>query len=547
MDYNALAQEVIKEVEIRETFIRRYIEYKITGTEEATAIDGIDFVDGIVSTITFKWSKGVVNCEMNTDLINRIEYFEDGYESIQKTELEGTFGDISSKEYKEKVFPIIINAIQSKIDQESFKGIYASKLVLKLAINENGVKVNQTVKLISDVRNKKLQQSVDDYFESEEYKIFSFVEDRFSMAHALDVVLSNPNSNIEPEVILDFLEIIKATAINETGWHTWLYPIHFKEIYKEYSKKKDIDLKHLDILFKIAQDGMMFADEVKYKKVAMKLIENISKQGYQPAVDMIEEENSQKNDNIIEISTKNIEMTFNKKEHLIEIMFKSKGENSYKEGIQAIVDNIKNGFPGNYLISIVSKDGEATDKEWFEPSDTEEFWDKAAGYESLHDLIREYLELNMSGDEYYLDKSSDEAMSLGGYAVCSLVLEDPKHEDIFRKYIKMNDQEHSLKATEIVSAYISKYGITKDNVETVITGMIHVNNDEFYGDFEGLENEDILETFIQKIIDMEVEGWAVEEIIEKIWGINDEFEELIGASSGRYKSLLMKLKEMSEE
>lgn len=547
MDYNALAQEVIKEIEIRETFIRRYIEYKITGTEEATAIDGIDFVDGIVSTITFKWSKGVVNCEMNTDLINRIEYFEDGYESIQKTELEGTFGDISSKEYKEKVVPIIRDAIQTKMDQESFKGIYASKLVLKLAINENGVKVNQTVELISDVRNRKLQQSVDDYFESEEYKIFSFVEDRFSMAHALDVILSNPDSNIEPEVIMEFLKIIKATAISETGWHTWLYPIHFKEIYKEYSKKKDIDLKHLDILFKMVQDGIMFADEVKYKKVAMKLIENLSKQGYQPAVDMIEEENSQKNDNIIEISTKNIEMTFNKKEHLIEIMFKSKGENSYKEGIQAIVDNIKNGFPGNYLISIVSKDGEATDKEWFEPSDTEEFWDKAAGYESLHDLIREYLELNMSGDEYYLDKSSDEAMSLGGYAVCSLVLEDPKHEDIFRKYIKMNDPEHSLKATEIVSAYISKYGITKDNVETVITGMIHVNNDEFYGDFEGLENEDILETFIQKIIDMEVEGWAVEEIIEKIWGINDEFEELIDASSGRYKSLLMKLKEMSEE
>lgn len=153
----------------------------------------------------------------------------------------------------------------------------------------------------------------------------------------------------------------------------------------------------------------------------------------------------------------------------------------------------------------------------------------------------------MSGDEYYLDKSSDEAMSLGGYAVCSLVLANPKHEDIFRKYIKMNDPEHSLKTTEIVSAYISKYGITKNNVETVITGMINVNNDEFYGDFEGLENEEILDTFIQKLLDMEVEGWVVEEVIEKIWGINDEFDELIDASSGRYKSLLTKLKEMTEE
>lgn len=388
MDYNVLAQEVIREIEIRESFIKRYIDYKISGTDDISAIDSIEFVDGIVSTIIFKWSKGVVDCEMNTDLINRIEYFEDGYESVKKSELKGNFEGVSSKEYKEKVVPIIRDAIQTKMDQESHKGIYASKLLLKFAINEGGVKVNQTVELISDARNKKLQESVDDYFESEEYKIFSFVEDRFSMAHAFDVVLSNPDSNTEPEVILDFLEIIKATAINETGWHTWLYPIHFKEIYKEYSKKKDIDLKHLDILFKMAQDGIMFADEVKYKKVAMKLIENLSKQGYQPAVDMIEEENSQKNDNIIEISTKNIKMTFNKKEHLIEIMFKSKGENSYKEGIQAIVDNIKNGFPGNYLISIVSKDGEATEKEWFEPSDTEEFWDKAAGYESLHDLIR---------------------------------------------------------------------------------------------------------------------------------------------------------------
>ena len=114
--------------------------------------------------------------------------------------------------------------------------------------------------------------------------------------------------------------------------------------------------------------------------------------------------------------------------------------------------------------------------------------------------------------------------------------------------MEQNDSEHSISPSWFVGEYIDKFGITSENIPTVIACLTNSNNHGYKGsNFTGLNNPDILKKFVEELENSEISSYSVYGIIESIWDDEDGLEEAISTAEEVNQQYLQKILELSEE
>ncbi|QYN43898.1 WGR domain-containing protein [Gilliamella sp. ESL0441] len=100
-------------------------------------------------------------------------------------------------------------------------------------------------------------------------------------------------------------------------------------------------------------------------------------------------------------------------------------------------------------------------------SNSHAFFRKAAMYESLHDKIREFVELTMYQYHYSLDLQDEESSVAGAFAAISLAMTDVKYMDVAIKYANETDGEHEFLASRFSNILAKHWGITPETAVAI--------------------------------------------------------------------------------
>ncbi|MBC9130397.1 WGR domain-containing protein [Frischella sp. Ac13] len=162
----------------------------------------------------------------------------------------------------------------------------------------------------------------------------------------------------------------------------------------------------------------------------------------------------------------------------IYLRFKQESEQAYSDALDYLNGLMKKGyskiFKGYWLrIYFIAKPEYYPELakiiEEFETlaSDSHAFFRKAAMYESLHDKIREFIELTMEVSHCCLDLQDEDNSVAGTFAAIALAMTDVKHMDMAIKFALETDDEHDFFASYFGGVLEKYWGITPETAVAI--------------------------------------------------------------------------------
>ena len=162
----------------------------------------------------------------------------------------------------------------------------------------------------------------------------------------------------------------------------------------------------------------------------------------------------------------------------IYLRFKSESEQAYSEALDYLNSLMAKGyskiFEGYWLrIYFVAKPqfysafNNIIEEYPALASDSHAFFRKAAMYESLHDKIREFIELTMEKFHHCLDLQDEDNSVAGTFAAIALAMTDVKHMDMAIKFALETDDEHEFLASYFGKILQRHWGITPETAVAI--------------------------------------------------------------------------------
>lgn len=473
---------------------------------------------------------------------------------------------ITKEMFENEIIPGLKSYLQEKVDKESYGGLYDSKFTMTITLKTHreereddpghmkGSSWLQThINVEDSKREEEFKEKALKFIQEKEYLIANIkdISDSLTKVLLYSVKYFYPKFSVT-ELIEFYTSVFERSKESSSSCRSDIIE-GFANIgyYITNSDREDTPTEEEFKLANFAAMQCLLNGRDKYERDWGKTILNRNKDlGSNEAKEILKYGTGKIDLSIMQYKDKLVNCSANDINKIIDIKIKEESEEAYRKIVEYIIRLMEAGFPNEYTMKFNSKEKEYLPIYEVPSTKANNFWYNAAKYPNLHPLIKEYIRNNMSSYDYYSDATDESAVSIGGYATFALGLASDSNNDIVEEFMRRNDTEHTLTTDGFVSAYLDKYGITKDNVSTVVTALTNINGSMFgVSDnmFNSLKDEEILTVFVNEIEEEDINPYVLENLVMYIWGSENELEEAIEEESGVKKEQLQKLYDLLQE
>ncbi|WP_130891020.1 DUF6138 family protein [Fusobacterium ulcerans] len=472
---------------------------------------------------------------------------------------------LTSEIFKNEIVPTIQKWLQNKVDNEPYGGLYNAVfgITMTLSVSRDPLPTDaphmqgqvweQTrITAKDEKRLNKRKELIYNFIKNKEYKTTDISEIDNSLvpicSAAVQYFLEEFGRNYLIEFFTALIEQAKKSRFSSTMTDLIYGFANGAAILTQVDESHTPNEEELALACWLSMMMLIHGTDKYERQYGRDYLKKAGELGYKEAKNILKFGTGQIPADIVQYKDKYVTCLGNDIDKVIDLKIKEECEEAYKAMIEFIIRLIKAGFPNEYSIKFNSKVKEFLPIPDLKKTKANIFWNNCAKYPALYPLMKEYADTIMDSYDYYSDADSEEAVPVGGYAVFALGLADISNGDIVQKFMEQNDSEHSISPSWFVGEYIDKFGITPENIPVVIACLTNSNNHGYKGDnFAGLNNTDILSKFVEELENSEISSYSIYELIESIWGGEDELKEVIDEASRANQEYLQKILELSEE
>ncbi|WP_176891497.1 DUF6138 family protein [Fusobacterium varium] len=558
-----VTDKMIEIFEFYEKEIREVIEKEETLPEDK-------FMPGWSKGIHFSWYHHKAQPEYDAKESNEITCFFEfngihvSYNRMkEQTDIDLKF--LTSEIFKNEIVPTIQKWLQNKVDNEPYGGLYNAVfgITMTLSVSRDPLPTDaphmqgqvweQTRITAKDEKclNKR-KELIYNFIKNEEYKTTDISEIDNSLvpicSAAVQYFLEEFGRNYLIEFFTALIEQAKKSRFSSTMTDLIYGFANGAAILTQVDESHTPNEEELALACWLSMMMLIHGTDKYERQYGRDYLKKAGELGYKEAKNILKFGTGQIPADIVQYKDKYVTCLGNDIDKVIDLKIKEECEEAYKAMIEFIIRLIKAGFPNEYSIKFNSKVKEFLPIPDLKKTKANIFWNNCAKYPALYPLMKEYADTIMDSYDYYSDADSEEAVPVGGYAVFALGLADISNGDIVQKFMEQNDSEHSISPSWFVGEYIDKFGITPENIPVVIACLTNSNNHGYKGDnFAGLNNTDILSKFVEELENSEISSYSIYELIESIWGGEDELKEVIDEASRANQEYLQKILALSED
>ena len=558
-----VTDKMIEIFEFYEKEIREVIEKEETLPEDK-------FMPGWSKGIHFSWYHHKAQPEYDAKESNEITCFFEfngihvSYNRMkEQTDIDLKF--LTSEIFKNEIVPTIQKWLQNKVDNEPYGGLYNAVfgITMTLSVSRDPLPTDaphmqgqvweQTRITAKDEKclNKR-KELIYNFIKNEEYKTTDISEIDNSLvpicSAAVQYFLEEFGRNYLIEFFTALIEQAKKSRFSSTMTDLIYGFANGAAILTQVDESHTPNEEELALACWLSMMMLIHGTDKYERQYGRDYLKKAGELGYKEAKNILKFGTGQIPADIVQYKDKYVTCLGNDIDKVIDLKIKEECEEAYKAMIEFIIRLIKAGFPNEYSIKFNSKVKEFLPIPDLKKTKANIFWNNCAKYPALYPLMKEYADTIMDSYDYYSDADSEEAVPVGGYAVFALGLADISNGDIVQKFMEQNDSEHSISPSWFVGEYIDKFGITPENIPVVIACLTNSNNHGYKGDnFAGLNNTDILSKFVEELENSEISSYSIYELIESIWGGEDELKEVIDEASSANQEYLQKILALSED
>ena len=558
-----VTDKMIEIFEFYEKEIREVIEKEETLPEDK-------FMPGWSKGIHFSWYHHKAQPEYDAKESNEITCFFEfngihvSYNRMkEQTDIDLKF--LTSEIFKNEIVPTIQKWLQNKVDNEPYGGLYNAVfgITMTLSVSRDPLPTDaphmqgqvweQTRITAKDEKclNKR-KELIYNFIKNEEYKTTDISEIDNSLvpicSAAVQYFLEEFGRNYLIEFFTALIEQAKKSRFSSTMTDLIYGFANGAAILTQVDESHTPNEEELALACWLSMMMLIHGTDKYERQYGRDYLKKAGELGYKEAKNILKFGTGQIPADIVQYKDKYVTCLGNDIDKVIDLKIKEECEEAYKAMIEFIIRLIKAGFPNEYSIKFNSKVKEFLPIPDLKKTKANIFWNNCAKYPALYPLMKEYADTIMDSYDYYSDADSEEAVPVGGYAVFALGLADISNGDIVQKFMEQNDSEPSISPSWFVGEYIDKFGITPENIPVVIACLTNSNNHGYKGDnFAGLNNTDILSKFVEELENSEISSYSIYELIESIWGGEDELKEVIDEASRANQEYLQKILALSED
>lgn len=558
-----VTDKMIEIFEFYEKEIREVIEKEETLPEDK-------FMPGWAKGIHFSWYHHKAQPEYDAKESNEITCFFEfngihvSYNRMkEQTDIDLKF--LTSEIFKNEIVPTIQKWLQNKVVNEPYGGLYNAVfgITMTLSVSRDPLPTDaphmqgqvweQTrITAKDEKRLNKRKELIYNFIKNKEYKTTDISEIDNSLvpicSAAVQYFLVEFGRNYLIEFFTALIEQAKKSRFSSTMTDLIYGFANGAAILTQVDESHTPNEEELALACWLSMMMLIHGTDKYERQYGRDYLKKAGELGYKEAKNILKFGTGQIPADIVQYKDKYVTCLGNDIDKVIDLKIKEECEEAYKAMIEFIIRLIKAGFPNEYSIKFNSKVKEFLPIPDLKKTKANIFWNNCAKYPALYPLMKEYADTIMDSYDYYSDADSEEAVPVGGYAVFALGLADISNGDIVQKFMEQNDSEHSISPSWFVGEYIDKFGITPENIPVVIACLTNSNNHGYKGDnFAGLNNTDILSKFVEELENSEISSYSIYELIESIWGGEDELKEVIDEASRANQEYLQKILALSED
>lgn len=528
------------------------------------------FMPGWSKGIHFSWYHHKAQPEYDAKESNEITCFFEfngihvSYNRMkEQTDIDLKF--LTSEIFKNEIVPTIQKWLQNKVDNEPYGGLYNAVfgITMTLSVSRDPLPTDaphmqgqvweQTrITAKDEKRLNKRKELIYNFIKNKEYKTTDISEIDNSLvpicSAAVQYFLEEFGRNYLIEFFTALIEQAKKSRFSSTMTDLIYGFANGAAILTQVDESHTPNEEELALACWLSMMMLIHGTDKYERQYGRDYLKKAGELGYKEAKNILKFGTGQIPADIVQYKDKYVTCLGNDIDKVIDLKIKEECEEAYKAMIEFIIRLIKAGFPNEYSIKFNSKVKEFLPIPDLKKTKANIFWNNCAKYPALYPLMKEYADTIMDSYDYYSDADSEEAVPVGGYAVFALGLADISNGDIVQKFMEQNDSEHSISPSWFVGEYIDKFGITPENIPVVISCLTNSNNHGYKGDnFAGLNNTDILSKFVEELENSEISSYSIYELIESIWGGEDELKEVIDEASRANQEYLQKILALSED
>ena len=365
-------------------------------------------------------------------------------------------------------------------------------------------------KVIYDQTAKMKEKEIHSFFS----KIFDFDLNQYTEDKVIEI-LEKGITLIDPKWKKVTKEYLWCLLYYSNQWKEVVFmPLYYnikgEDWSKEYSLKKDLEVKNVDQakLNLFIQQALW---RIKYKeyswdvRFACEDLERAAKElGSKKAAMYLKKGTGILPDNLIHYKDSEVECDANDVFATITIKIKQESAAAYDKALDFIIALLKTDFPRSYQIKLSSKaPKQFLDIKGIAKSSTHRFFAQALQYEELHSKIAAYAEVAMREFEWYNDVEEGEKSCMpGSYAVFGLGLIGEEYFPLVSKYFELLDDEHQMVHKYFISALIDRYGVNENSLPLICQGITSAQFDMVFKnlakELENPEKKQLLVNFLKE-------------------------------------------------
>lgn len=558
-----VAEKMIEIFELLEKEIRETIKNKEILPEDK-------FMPGWAKGIHFSWYHHMEKPEHGTKESNKTTCFFE-FNGIHvshhrmEEEVDIDLKFLTTEIFKNDIVPTVQSWLQNKVDNEPYGGLYNASFGITITFSVSrdplptdaphmqGQIWEQTrITAKDEKRLNKRKELIYNFIKNEEYKNADISEIDNSLTPICSVAVEDFLEKFGRAYLVEFFTALIAQAKKARFKSTMSHLIYgFANGAATLTRANENHTpndEELALACWLCMMMLIHGTDKYERQYGRDYLKTAGELGYKESKNILKFGTGQIPADTVQFKNKYVTCLGNDIDKVIDLKIKEECEEAYKSMVEFIIKLIKAGFPNEYSIKFNSKVKEFLPIPDLKKTKANTFWNNCAKYPALYPLMKEYAHTIMDSYDYYSDADCEQAVPVGGYAVFALGLADISNSDIVQEFMEQNDSEHSISPSWFVGEYIDKFGITSENIPTVIACLTNSNNHGYKGsNFTGLNNPDILKKFVEELENSEISSYSVYEIIESIWDDEDGLKEAISTAEEVNQQYLQKILELSEE
>lgn len=535
------------------------------------------FKTGWCSSITVSWGHSLANPKYNSPERNTFTYFFEGsdyhisgghvFDEPTQTDLSFLTKDL----FRQEMLPAMQRWLEPKVQSEPYGGLYADKFSIGFTLSTHretrpedpphmqGTSWEQSSVMVNDEkRTEQFLQKVRDFIANEAYKTWNLDDISCSISRICCTAAETFLEEFGVDALKEMFRYLVEDSLDRKkhrfdiltsrimdGFHNYTYKFNYRgSADKPFEPTENM----LELCSFLGMQMLLYGTDKYERDYGRSALKGAGELGYKKAKEILKFGTGTLPMEVVQYKNKQVTCIANDIDKVVDFKIKEESEEAYKAMLEFLVKLMQEDFPNEYSIKFNSKVKEFLPIPGLKNTKASQFWNNCAQYPALFPLMKEYVRTVMTPFDYYSDASDEQSVPVGGYATFALGLADAANSDIVEEFMAQNDDEHSITPSYFIGAYIQKFGVTLQNLGTLLTCLLHANSHGLYsvgleGGFTTPENLALLAEEMER---QKIKGYMASILVDYIWGSHKTLLAETKKASGLTKLNLQKICALTE-